>query len=43
MIVVDVNEKGEFVSYTQTMLTDLKEMGENEKVKSKRLLQLKQL
>ena len=33
MIVVDVNEKGEFISYTQTMLTDLKEMSENEKAK----------
>jgi len=38
MIVVDVNEKGEFVSYTQTMLTDLKEMGENEKAKEQEII-----
>ena len=30
--------KNELVSYTQTMLTDLKEMGEGEKRKSKKLL-----
>ncbi|PEB42990.1 two-component system regulatory protein YycI [Bacillus pseudomycoides] len=38
MIVVDVNEKGEFISYTQTMLTDLKEMGKNEKVKEQEII-----
>ncbi|MEK4657586.1 MULTISPECIES: two-component system regulatory protein YycI [Bacillus] len=38
MIVVDVNEKGEFISYTQTMLTDLKEMGENEKAKEQEII-----
>ncbi|MBO1624174.1 two-component system regulatory protein YycI [Bacillus arachidis] len=38
MIVVDINEKGEFVSYTQTMLTDLKEMGENEKAKEQEII-----
>ena len=43
MIVVELNEKNELVSYTQTMLTDLKEMGEGEKRKSKKLLRLKQL
>ena len=42
MIVVELNEN-ELVSYTQTMLTDLKEMGEGEKRKSKKLLRLKQL
>ena len=43
MIVVELNEKNELVSYTRTMLTDLKEMGEGEKRKSKKLLRLKQL
>ncbi|WP_429693929.1 two-component system regulatory protein YycI [Bacillus pseudomycoides] len=38
MIVVDVNEKGEFISYTQTMLTDLKEMSENEKAKEQEII-----
>ena len=38
MIVVELNEKNELVSYTQTMLTDLKEMGESEKRNSKKLL-----
>ncbi|KFN01737.1 hypothetical protein D0U04_17685 [Bacillus clarus] len=33
MIVVNLNEKNELISYTQTMLTDLKEMGESEKTK----------
>ena len=37
MIVVELNEN-ELVSYTQTMLTDLKEMGESEKRNSKKLL-----
>ncbi|PFA20564.1 hypothetical protein CN373_14555 [Bacillus cereus] len=38
MIVVDVNEKGELISYTQTMLTDLKEMGESEKAKEQEII-----
>ncbi|GLV62947.1 hypothetical protein Bmyc01_16170 [Bacillus mycoides] len=38
MIVVDLNEKNELVSYTQTMLTDLKEMGESEKTKEQEII-----
>ena len=38
MIVVELNEKNELVSYTQTMLTDLKEMGESEKTKQQEII-----
>lgn len=38
MIVVDLNEKNELISYTQTMLTDLKEMGESEKTKEQEII-----
>ncbi|MEH7457259.1 two-component system regulatory protein YycI [Bacillus sp. JJ1127] len=38
MIVVDLNEKNEIVSYKQTMLTDLEEMGENEKAKEQEII-----
>lgn len=38
MIVVELNEKNELVSYTQTMLTGLKEMGESEKTKQQEII-----
>lgn len=38
MIVAELNEKNELVSYTQTMLTDLKEMGEDEKAKEQGII-----
>ncbi|ABS24184.1 two-component system regulatory protein YycI [Bacillus cytotoxicus] len=38
MIIVTLNEKDEIVSYTQTMLTDLKEMGENDKAKEQEII-----
>ncbi|WP_153019521.1 two-component system regulatory protein YycI [Bacillus gaemokensis] len=38
MVVVELNEKGDLVSYTQTMLTDLKEMGESEKAKEQEII-----
>ncbi|MDM5191084.1 two-component system regulatory protein YycI [Bacillus sp. DX4.1] len=38
MIVAELNEKNEFVSYTQTMLTELKEMGDDGKPKEQEII-----